>query len=62
MKANEIHVRDPFVFVEDGRYILTGTTDSNCWNGDSESFLAYVSDDLENWTLAGPLFQKNPDF
>lgn len=62
MKSCEIHIRDPFVFVENGRYIMTGTTDSNCWNGDSESFLAYVSDDLENWTNAGPVFQKNPDF
>lgn len=62
MKSNEIHIRDPFVYVEDGRYIMTGTTDSNCWNGDSESFLAYVSDDLENWTNAGALFQKNPVF
>lgn len=62
MKTSEIHIRDPFVFVEDGRYILLGTTDVNPENGPVESFIAYTGSDLENWTCAGPLFESRPDF
>lgn len=62
MKSSEIHIRDPFVFVEDGRYIMLGTTDKEVWGGTGKSFLAYESKDLQDWTLAGPLFEGTPDF
>lgn len=62
MKTSEIHIRDPFIFVDGDRYIMTGTTNTNGWNGDQDSILAYVSTDLQNWEFAATLFEKNPGF
>ena len=31
IKRNEIHIRDPFVFVENGKYYLLGTTTDDPW-------------------------------
>ena len=30
MRAEDIRIRDPFVFVEDGMYYLLGTTGEDC--------------------------------
>lgn len=62
MKTCEIHMRDPYVLPWQGRYILLGTTDDNCWSGKAQGFRAYTSADLENWTPAGWLFRRTPDF
>lgn len=47
IRREDIQIRDPFVYVEDGRYYLYGTTDRDCWRAPGEGFKAYVSEDLE---------------
>ena len=46
MKRGDIHIRDPFVFAENGTYYLLGTTGDNPWGKGSDLTL-YVSADLE---------------
>ena len=48
IKRNEIHIRDPFVFVENGKYYLLGTTTDDPWGAGSDLTL-YSSCDLENF-------------
>ncbi len=58
MKLNEIQIRDPFVYVEDGRYYLYGSTDHDIWKGQGGGFHAYLSQDLLNWTPLGNVFDR----
>lgn len=58
MKTNEIQIRDPFVYVENGLYYLYGTTDYDVWNAPGVGFDCYTGTDLENWTLIGNVFDK----
>ena len=44
MTFNDIHIRDPFILVEDGKYYLYGTRGKTCW-GPATGFDVYVSDD-----------------
>lgn len=46
MKREEIPIRDPFVFVEDGVYYLLGTTTDDPW-GKGSNFTLYISTDLK---------------
>jgi len=62
MKLQDIYMRDPFVFVEDGVAYLIGTTDENAWGGPARSFLGYKSTDLENFDGPYTLFEANPSF
>lgn len=62
MRARDIQMRDPFILVDGDRYILTGTTDADCWRGAPAGFNAYVSRDLINFEPAGTLFAPSPDF
>ena len=55
-------MRDPFVFVEGGKYYLYGTTDVNCWRGKAAGFDAYVSDDLMHFEHAGRIFTPSDTF
>lgn len=48
MKREEIHIRDPFVFAESGKYYLLGTTGDDPWNKGSDLTL-YSSADLEEF-------------
>lgn len=48
VKREDLHIRDPFVFVQDGKYYLLGTTGDDCWYKCSDLKL-YVSNDLENF-------------
>ena len=54
MRAEDIRIRDPFIFVEDGMYYLLGTTGEDCWNKGS-NFSLYASRDLEHFEFAGRL-------
>lgn len=45
MKREDIHIRDPFVFLENGIYYLLGTAGDDSW-GDLTLF---ISSDLENF-------------
>ena len=61
MKNNQIHIRDPFVLVHDGRYYLYGTRGATCW-GKASGFDVYVGDDLENWDGPSPCFENDGSF
>ena len=47
-KREDIHIRDPFVFTENKRYYLLGTTGDDPW-GKASDLTLYVSDDLESF-------------
>jgi len=57
-------MRDPFVATlpEEGRYLLFGTTDPDCWRGRGVGFDAYSSADLEDWEGPIPAFRPEPGF
>lgn len=48
MKRKDINIRDPFVFTENGKYYLLGTTGGVPWGKESDLTL-FVSQDLENF-------------
>lgn len=48
MKKEDIHIRDPFVFVKENKYYLLGTAGDDPW-GKASNLTLYVSDDLENF-------------
>lgn len=58
----DIQMRDPFVFVENGKYCLYGTTDKNCWRGPAAGFEAYESCDLVHFAPVGRVFAPGRDF
>ena len=57
----EIHIRDPFVLVEDGKYYMYGTRGSTCW-GPATGFDVYVSDNLEDWSDPVAIFENDGSF
>ena len=57
MRAEEIRIRDPFIYLEDGVYYLLGTTGNDCWNQGS-NFSLYTSRDLTNFEFSGLLVEK----
>lgn len=61
MKRTDIHIRDPFVLVHDGRYYLYGTRGATCW-GAADGFDVYVSEDLENWSGPHECFHNDGTF
>jgi len=65
MKLYEIHLRDPYILLEGGKYYLYGTR----FNGEkgtypqiSDGTDVYVSDDLENFSEPIPVFRRNESF
>ena len=58
MKNTEFWIRDPFIFPEDGKYYMYGTTRDRSERG----FDAYVSSDLENWEGPIPIFEPKDPF
>ena len=62
MKRNEIFMRDPFLYEEDGIGYLVGTTCKNAWSGPATSFLGYTTTDLENFEGPFVLFENNYEF
>lgn len=62
LNRNEVHMRDPFVFVENGLYYLYGTTDDNCWRGEPQGFDVFTSRDLASFERAGRAFAPSPSF
>lgn len=49
MKCSEIHIRDPYILCEDGKYYMYGTRAAN-FGKLTGGFDVYVSTDLENWS------------
>ncbi len=50
MKCSDIHIRDPFVLVHEGKYYMYGTFGGSTWSNDLSHFDVYVSEDLINWS------------
>lgn len=61
MKRSEIHIRDPFVLVHEGKYYLYGTRGETCW-GPASGFDVYVGTDLENWDGPFECFHNDGSF
>ncbi len=57
MKREELRVRDPFVYVEDGVYYLLGTTGQACWDLGSDLTL-YRSRDLKTFERVCTLVEE----
>lgn len=66
MKLGEIHIRDPFILPDGGKYYMYGTRGANCWEklkpAENMGFDVYISGDLENWSGPKPVFEKTDDF
>jgi len=62
MKLHEIHIRDPFVLVWQGRYYMYGTRGLEAWNTKCTGLDVFVSDDLENWSEPHVVFHRPTNF
>ncbi len=49
MKLNDIHIRDPFILLVDGKYYMYGSRGPETW-GECTGLDVYISEDLENWS------------
>lgn len=56
--VENLRVRDPFIFVENGTYYLLGTTGNDCW-GKGSDFMLYVSSDLKSFEPVGNMVADN---
>lgn len=61
MKNSDIHLRDPFILVHEGKYYLYGTRGEGCWDTCS-GFDVYIGDDLENWSDPISVFEAEDSF
>ncbi|NLV75372.1 MAG: family 43 glycosylhydrolase [Chloroflexi bacterium] len=61
MKLNDIHLRDPFVLVHEGRYYLYGSCGRTLF-GRPTGFDVYVSEDMENWSDPVACFEDDGTF
>lgn len=59
MKLREIHIRDPFILLNNGKYYLYGT---RCRRGAGIGFDVYISEDLIDWSDPVEVFKKTDDF
>lgn len=57
MKNSEIHIRDPFIYCEDGKYYLYGTRAGN-FGISTGGFDVYTGTDLENWEGPKQIFDS----
>jgi hypothetical protein len=64
MRPPDVHLRDPFVLVlpNEGRYLLFGTTDRNCWRGPGTGFEVFEGRSLDDWSGPRPAFRPPPSF
>lgn len=64
MRRSDIHIRDPYILslVDEGRYLLFGTTDKNPWSGPGCGFDCYESRDLDHWEGPIPAFRPPAGF
>jgi beta-xylosidase len=60
----DIQIRDPYILPlpEQALYVMVGTTDTNCWQGQAQGFNAYTSKDLQAWDGPLPAFRPPPGF
>lgn len=62
IKREDIHIRDPFVFVEDNKCYMTGTIGKTSWGGLCDGFEVYVTTDLDNFEGPFLAFSRPSDF
>ena len=65
MKLSDIHIRDPFILLEDGKYYLYGTRydgESGTFPQEADGTDVYVSDDLINFSDPVPVFRKDETY
>ena len=65
MKLSDIHIRDPFILLDDGKYYLYGTRfngEKGMYPQESEGTDVYVSEDLENFSQPIPVFRRDSSF
>jgi len=55
MTFQDIHIRDPFILADGGKYYLYGSRGPECWDT-CTGLDVYVSDDLENWSEPAEAF------
>ena len=61
MKNSDIHIRDPYVLVQNGKYYLYGSRGGSCW-GQGGGFDVYTGTDLENWEGPFEVFHNDGSF
>ncbi len=57
-ERHDLHIRDPFVYIENGLYYLLGTTGGDCWHAGSDLTL-YSSPDLEHFERIGCMVSEH---
>lgn len=61
MKLADIHIRDPFILTDGGKYYLYGSRGNECW-GKCTGLDVYISSDLEIWSEAYEVFTPPENF
>ena len=61
MKLCDIHIRDPFILPDEGKYYLYGSRGNETW-GKCTGLDVYVSTDLKEWSEAKTVFTPPCDF
>ncbi len=61
MKFCDIHIRDPFILPDNGKYYLYGSRGNQTWAG-CTGLDVYESSDLENWSEPVEAFTKPENF
>jgi beta-xylosidase len=64
LASADIQIRDPYILPlpEQGIYVMVGTTDTNCWQGQGQGFNAFTSKDLKTWEGPQAAFRPPPGF
>lgn len=60
-KTADVHMRDPYILREDGKYYMTGTVGPTAW-GRARGINCWVSEDLETWEGPYPIFRGDEKF
>ena len=62
--TRDIQIRDPFVVpvIEQGKYYMFGSTDTNIWEGPGTGFDCYASENLKDWCGPIPVFRPDNSF
>ena len=61
MKKEQIHIRDPFILSDEGKYYLYGSRGGECW-GKCSGLDVYLSEDLESWSDSHECFSRPENF
>lgn len=61
MKKEQIHIRDPFILSDEGKYYLYGSRGGECW-GKCSGLDVYLSEDLESWSDSYECFSRPENF